>query len=94
MAVAQTGESSTMRSNALLAVIAAACLLSGCFHVFSYEKTGEETTVDPATGDTLITTHWEYEDGATTTTHDRIPHDGNEQRRAQPPTRSVSFEPF
>jgi hypothetical protein len=83
-----------MRSNALMAALAAGCLLSGCHHTFSYQKTGEERTVDPVSGDTLITTHWEYEDGVTTSTQDRIPHGSNEQRRTEPRNRGVSFEPF
>jgi hypothetical protein len=59
--------------------------------IVSYERTGEERAIDPATGETVITSHWEYDDGYKTTTKRRIPR-GTEERqqdreRDRPPIR-------
>ncbi|HVO00582.1 MAG TPA: hypothetical protein VMT54_00185 [Candidatus Cybelea sp.] len=57
--------------------------------LLKYELVGEQTTMDPATGETIVTSTWKYEDGYTTTTQERLPR-GNEQRRAErPPPRVV-----
>ncbi|GAB2179527.1 hypothetical protein [Dongia sp. agr-C8] len=48
--------------------------------IIRYDLTAEERVIDPLTGETVITSHWEYEDGYKTTTVKRIPR-GNEVRR-------------
>jgi hypothetical protein len=55
----------------------------------AYTLIGEETVIDPATGDTLVTSHWEYDDGYRTTTKRRIPR-GNEDRRLERPPPRVA----
>jgi hypothetical protein len=78
---------------------ALAASLSGCsvFFPLGYElgwqETGRETVVDPATGDTVRTFHWRYDDGHVTTTTDVIPRGQNTDRRqtvrpTPPPRRS------
>lgn len=54
--------------------------------LLDYTLTGEETRIDPATGDKIIVSYWEYEDGVTTTTTKRIPR-GNEERQWDRPPR-------
>lgn len=49
--------------------------------LLTYTLTGEERAIDPETGETVITSHWQYEDGYNTTTIKRIPR-GNEERQS------------
>jgi len=54
--------------------------------LLKYKLIKDETTIDPVTGETVMTSTWEYEGGGgyTTTTTKRIPK-GNEQRRYDRP---------
>ncbi|WP_395016710.1 hypothetical protein [Dongia sp.] len=54
-----------------------------------YSLIGEEKAIDPETGDTVVTSHWEYEDGVTTTTKRRIPRGHEDRRWDRPPPRVV-----
>ena len=56
--------------------------------LLKYNLIKDETTIDPVTGETVMTSTWEYEGGGhyTTTTTKRLPK-GNEQRRNERPPR-------
>jgi hypothetical protein len=73
-------------------ILAMTVLLHGCAdprgqsnaQLWDYEEVGQERTIDPVTGDVIITSFWRYEDGVTTTTKKRIPK-GNEERQYDRP---------
>jgi len=76
-----------------LAGLAMALCLRGCAplvqsnaRLLEYKLIKDETTIDPVTGETVMTSTWLYEGGGgyTTTTTKRLPR-GNEQRRNERP---------
>jgi len=78
---------------AALAGLTMALCLRGCAplvqsnaRLLEYKLIKDETTIDPLTGETVMTSTWQYEGGGnyTTTTTKRIPR-GNEQRRGERP---------
>jgi hypothetical protein len=50
----------------------------------NYRPNGRTVEIDPATGDTIITQFWKYDNGATAVTFKRIPR-GNSDRRNEAP---------
>ena len=76
-------------------VLAAFLSLHGCLAfgtALDYNLVGEETTIDPVTGDVTRTFHWEYTDGYETTTTDTIRKgEDHENRRADRPTPGLRF---
>jgi hypothetical protein len=50
-----------------------------------YRQTGQTVEVEPGTGDTLITSYWQYDDGHTTATYKRIPRGNTDRRNERPP---------
>ena len=74
-----------------LAGLTTALCLRGCAplvqsnaRLLKYHLVKDETTIDPQTGETVLTSTWEYEGGGgyTTTTTKRLPR-GTEQRRGE-----------
>lgn len=53
----------------------------------AYTLVGEERVIDPATGETVVTSVWEYDDGYRTTTKRRIPRGSEDRRLERPPPR-------
>ena len=69
-------------------VLAATVLMtvSGCGpRVREYWPTGRLVETDPATGDTVITQFWRFDNGETTVTFKRIPRGNTDTRRDAPP---------
>ena len=74
-------------------ILALLATLGGCAdprgqsnaRLVGYTLTGEERSIDPATGETVITSHWEYADGVKTTTTKRIPRGTEERQWDRPP---------
>ena len=60
--------------------------------LMDYKLLGDDVVVDPATGETVVTSHWQYENGETTTTTKRYPR-GNEWRRRDSPPDRHDFTP-
>lgn len=73
-------------------MLVASAALCGCFpgeqrsnaRLIPYHHVGTQRVVDPKTGDLVVTSTWQYEDGYTATTTRRIPR-GNEDRRNDAP---------
>ena len=88
----RTRSSSKSLMNTALAGLTMILCLRGCVVVESnarlleYKLLKDETTIDPQTGETVMTSTWLYESGWTQTTTKRIPR-GNEQRRGERPPR-------
>ena len=73
------------------AAVSVALGLRGCLpFMIGYTKGSRETEIDPATGDTIVTQHWIYDDGGHTVTFARIPR-GNTDRRREPPPPAARF---
>jgi hypothetical protein len=79
----------------LLAQFAAASLalgLRGCIlPPIGYQPGARMTEVDPATGDTVITQYWVYDDGVSAVTFKRIPRGNTDRRREAPPPPQARF---
>ncbi|HVM82321.1 MAG TPA: hypothetical protein VMW18_00425 [Candidatus Binatia bacterium] len=76
-----------------LAVLLGACEMPpppGGMRLMSYKLISDEAVVDPATGETIVTSHWQYENGETTTTSKRYPR-GTEWRRNDHPADRHEF---
>jgi hypothetical protein len=54
----------------------------------TYRLIGDDTVIDPATGETVVTSHWQYENGETTTTTRRYPRGTEWRRRDEPKERT------
>ena len=69
-----------------MAAIACGCVVANPeishAQMIRYHHVSKRTAIDPKTGETIITSTWQYDDGYTTTTTKRIPR-GNEDRRGE-----------
>ena len=73
-------------------VLALILALGACSAVkqIGYQKNGQTVETDYATGDTIITQYWKYDDGAQGVTFKRIPR-GNRDMRGEPPAPEARF---
>jgi len=68
-----------------LAALALALMVGGCAAAKpGYQLLNETSEIDPATGDTILTSYWTLAGGTTAVTSKRIKR-GNEQRRTDHP---------
>ncbi len=80
-----------LKGLALILALIAPLVLAACQKPpIGYRQNGRLVETDPATGDTVITQYWMYDNGASAVTFKRIPK-GNTDGRGEPPPPEARF---
>jgi len=80
-----------LKGLALALALMAPLALAGCQKPpIGYRENGRLVETDAATGDTVITQYWMYDNGASAVTFKRIPK-GSSDRRGEPPPPEARF---
>lgn len=90
--------STRSRSGKALTLLAFALLMRSCVpfqtttvHTIGYKLLSDDRSIDPETGNTILTSRWIYDDGVTTETTKILPKGTEERQFDKPPRPELRF---